>query len=284
MPTNKKKYAVFTIDVECFSDTGCISDMGVTPKEDMLDGLDEYIRLLERYNIKATMFTLCGAAERMKDNIAEYIRRGHKLALHGFDHTPLKFVDEQSFCERTQLAKKKLEDMFHVAIEGFRAPFFSLSTEQLNVLRKLGFKYDASYNQCSQARYAPHWELSNFDSELSGVYRNDKFYEFGLACQDILGQHIPLSGGGYTRLMNWALVKPVIKKYIKTHDYYVFYLHPFELSRKKVPKIKGLKSYDRYYLSQGVKTFPSRIVSIIEMLQEEGYEFVTFEELVSAGA
>jgi len=80
------------------------------------------------------------------------------------------------------------------------------------------------------------------------------------------------------------LVKPVIKKYIKTHDYYVFYLHPFELSRKKVPKIKGLKSYDRYYLSQGVKTFPSRIVSIIEMLQEEGYEFVTFEELVSAGA
>ena len=281
MPTKKKKYAVFTIDVECFSDTGCVSDTGINPEVDMLDGLDEYIKLLEQHNIKATMFTLCGAAERVKDNIAEYLRRGHKLALHGYDHTPLKFVDEESFCERTMLAKKKLEDMFCVEVEGFRAPFFSLSRDKVDILRKLGFKYDASYNPCSQAMYAQKWDFTGFHQELSGVYRSDKFYEFGLASEKMMGQSVPLSGGGYTRLMSWALVKPMIKKYIKAHDYYVFYLHPFELSREKMPKVKGLKRHERFYLSRGIKNFPSRIVSIIEMLQEEGYEFVTFEDLAN---
>ena len=38
-----KKYAIFTMDVERFKDTDCISASGIHVDDDMLDGFDEYI-------------------------------------------------------------------------------------------------------------------------------------------------------------------------------------------------------------------------------------------------
>jgi len=92
---------------------------------------------------------------------------------------------------------------------------------------------------------------------------------------------MPICGGGYSRLIHWPVLKPVLQKYIQNNDYYVFYLHPFELSREKIPHFKGLAAYDKYYLTHGLKTYPKKIIAIIKMLQSEGYEFVTFEELVT---
>lgn len=274
-----KKYAVFTIDVESFADTECVYNSSVSPKENMLDGLDEYIRILEDYGIKATMFSVCDAAEETKHSIRKYIKRGHRLALHGLDHTaPIK-LDDKSFKERTLAAKQQLEEMFDVEVTGFRAPFFSLNDTELKTLENLGFKYDASYNSFPHARHVGKLDLSRFKRLIKGVFKKGNFYEFGIVREKIAGFLLPISGGGYVRLTHWAFLKPAIKKYLKNNDYYVFYLHPFELSKFKVPRIKGLKSYDRYYLTQGLKTFPNKIRSIIKMLKNENFEFVTFEEL-----
>jgi len=281
MGSAKKKYAVFTIDVESFSDTECISYSNNIPENNMLDGLDEYINLLEKFGIKATMFSVCSAAEQIKDSIAEYIKRGHKLALHGYDHTAPLDMNNKDFEKNIVKAKKKLEDMFGVTIKGFRAPFFSLNNNQLEILKNAGFKYDASHNSCSSARHVGRLDLSNFVSSLTGVFSKGGFYEFGLVCQRIAGYLMPICGGGYSRLIHWPVLKPVLQKYIQNNDYYVFYLHPFELSREKIPHFKGLAAYDKYYLTHGLKTYPKKIIAIIKMLQSEGYEFVTFEELVT---
>lgn len=275
----KKKYAVFTIDVECFSDTECINNTDTVLEDEMLDGLDEYIRILEKFDIKATMFLVCNAAENAKERIKEYVKRGHKLALHGYDHTAPMDLDKESFTQRTAKAKEKLEKMFNVTINGFRAPFFSFNDKKMEIIRKLGFKYDASYNGGFNAIHTDKWDLTGFEKKLSGVFKGKHMYEFGLVCQKIFGLEIPICGGGYARLINWPILKPAIKKYIQNNDYYVFYLHPFELSRAKIPKFTGLKNRDKYYLTQGIKSYPARIVSIIEMLKDEGFEFVTFDEL-----
>ena len=81
------------------------------------------------------------------------------------------------------------------------------------------------------------------------------------------------------RLFNWAVMKAAIRRYLRTHDYYVFYLHPFELSRERVPAIPGLKGYDQFYLNYGHRRFAGKVEDIIQMLQSEGYAFVTFDEL-----
>ena len=65
----RTKYAVFTMDVESFTDTECISSAGMEFSEDMLDGLDRYMAILDRYGIKATMFSVCRTALAAKDRI-----------------------------------------------------------------------------------------------------------------------------------------------------------------------------------------------------------------------
>ena len=53
MPMKKQndKYAFFTIDVERFVDTECVYKTGQTVNETMLDGLDRFIAILDKYGI-----------------------------------------------------------------------------------------------------------------------------------------------------------------------------------------------------------------------------------------
>ena len=74
----REKYAVFTIDVEDFADTECVAKSGQRVRRHMLDGLDIYIRLLEQYQIRATMFAVCRTALREQERVQRYVDRGHR--------------------------------------------------------------------------------------------------------------------------------------------------------------------------------------------------------------
>lgn len=274
-----KKYAVFTMDLECFTDTECVANSGAQVASEMLDGFDIYIRLLEKYNIRATLFTLCNTAAKMREKLSNCIRRGHQLALHGWNHIAPLLIEPERFRTETATAKNFLEREFGVKIRGYRAPCFSLDNQRLDILRQLGFHYDASRNDFSPARHTVQMDMGGYLEVTSGVFRDKDFCEFGLSHGKLFGMNFPISGGGYVRLFNWAVMKAAIRRYLRTHDYYVFYLHPFELSRERVPPIQGLKGYDQFYLNYGHRRFANKVEEIIRMLQGEGYEFVTFDEL-----
>jgi len=280
MKKQADKHAFFTIDVERFADTECIYNSGQHVKETMLDGLDRYIDILDKYNIKATLFVLSDMAYEIKDKLKEYIKKGHKIALHGKDHIPPKFISNERFKEEIQEAKEKLEDMFCMPVIGYRAPCFSMNLEKLELLKKLGFEYDASRIDFSAARHTEHMDMSDFDKVRNEVYKKDDFYEFGISTQKVFGKQFPVSGGGYIRISNWLFASYMLKKYIKHNDNYVFYLHPFELSKEKSPRVSKLKLYDRFYLKFGKFSYPYKIEYIIKKLKKYGYRFSTFEDAI----
>lgn len=279
MERTRKKYAVFTMDVESFTDTECVSNSGVNVKIDMLDGLDEYIKILEKYNIKATMFTVGKTVSKVKSQLSRYISNGHKIALHSYNHKAPMLMSNEHFKEETQSAKAFLEKTFNTEIKGYRAPCFSIDNAKIEILRKLGFKYDSSYLNCPQARHTVKVDLTKFRQMLKGAFHKKGFYEFCMSYENLFGHNFPISGGGYVRMAHWGVVKAAINHYIKNNDYYVFYLHPFELSRQKMPHINNLKFYDKLYLKMGIKSYPEKIEAIIKMLIKNGYTFVTFDEL-----
>ncbi len=273
-----KKYAIFTMDMEEFSDTGCVRESGYPVQNEMLDGVDEYIRLLDRHGIKATLFTVCHAVDAVKTKMHQYVARGHKIALHGFDHQAPLTMSNQQFRENIRQAKEKLEKEFGVEILGYRAPFFSMDNERLDILKELGFRYDSSWMDFSQLPHKKHIDISDFTQILKNVFYKNGFFEFGIPCQKIFNHNFPISGGGYVRLGAWPFIRGLINQYIAENDYYVFYLHPFELSQQKIPQIKNLKPHDQYYLSHGLRNYRMKIDMIIVMLKKMGFEFVTFEE------
>ena len=273
------KYAVCTMDVEAFSDTECIRSCGTSVDEELLDGFDRYMGILDRYGIKCTMFTVGSLAPKMTDRLHSCLQRGHRLALHSYDHiAPMKQSPEQF---RTQIlhAKQQLSQMFNTRVVGFRAPCFSLDRQRLDILKDLGFQYDSSHLGFRKARHTVDLDLGSFRQVRSNVFCQDHFYEFGLSRQNFMGMSSPISGGGYVRLPLWSTVKHLIRQHIKENDYYVFYLHPFELSCQPIPTPKNLKPHDQYYLRAGIRSYPQKVEQIIRMLKDDGYRFVTFEDL-----
>ena len=276
-----KKYAVFTMDVETFADTECISSAGIHVEEDLLDGFDEYMEVLDKYNIKSTLFTVGDLAPKIIDRLRPCIKRGHDLAMHSYTHIAPMMVSVEEFREKTRHAKERMRELFGVDVVGFRAPCFSMDRDRLEVLKELGFRYDSSHLDYSLARHTVKLNLDNFRQLRQGVFRHKDFYEFGLSKEKVFGQPFPISGGGYVRLSNWGFVKTLIKHHIHKNDYYVFYLHPFELTKQQIPFLKELKYYDKIYIKQGIRAYKNRIEQIILMLQRDGYEFITFEQLVN---
>lgn len=277
---NQKKYAVFTMDVESFADTECISASGIRVDVDLMDGFDEYIKILDRHDIKSTLFTVGDLAPQIVDRLRPHIDGGHTMALHGYSHVAPMSVPLEQFREKTRRAKEKMRELFGKEIIGFRAPCFSMDKARLDILRELGFRYDSSHLDYLPARHTVKLDLQNFRQLRKGIFRREKFYEFGLSKEKVFGKPFPISGGGYVRLSNWGFIKTLIQSYIHRNNYYVFYLHPFELTREKVPFLKELKSYDQYYIKQGIQAYRRRIERIIQMLKKNDYEFVTFEQLV----
>ncbi len=275
----KKKYAVLTMDVESFTDTECVANSSQNVEVDLLDGFDEYIKILDKHNIKSTLFTVGSLAPKMTTKLKSCIKNGHKLALHNYEHIAPLDISPETFKTEILKSKQYLSNLFGTEILGFRAPFFSLDNERLNILKELGFKYDSSHLDFSKARHTVKLDLNDFKSLSNNVFYNGDFFEFGLSKHKFFGFPIPISGGGYVRLSNWAFVKTLIKQYLQQNDFYVFYLHPFELTNQKVPFLKDLKLYDQLYLQRGIKTYGKHIEQIILMLKKLGYTFITFEEL-----
>lgn len=275
----KEKYAIFTMDVEAFSDTECVHNAGEHITTDLLDGFDEYIKILDKHNIKSTLFTVGSLAPKIADKLKSCLKNGHRLALHSYEHVAPIDTDAATFKSEIAHCKKRLGELFNTEISGFRAPFFSLDNNRLNILKELGFKYDSSHLGFLAARHTVDLDFKKFTKLSENIFKSDDFFEFSLSKEKIFGSFYPVSGGGYVRLSNWPFIKGVIKHHIKNNDYYVFYLHPFELTRKKIPTIKNLKAYDKYYLQAGIKSYGKHIEQIILMLKKFGYSFITFEEL-----
>lgn len=272
-----KKYAIFTMDVEAFCDTECLKNKGLESYDQMFDGIDNYLALLDKYNIKADLFIVANIADQIQDKLENAIKRGHKLSIHGLSHTAPLLLSVNQFKEDIALAKYKLEKMFNTNILGYRAPCFSLDDTRLDILKEIGLTYDSSYLNHPVTYHHGNIKISRFTSISKGIYKKDKFYEFAIPKVD----KIPIGGGGYIRLFPWNFVNRKLKKYINNNDLYIFYLHPFEVSNVEIPRIKRLKDYDRFYLKRNKgHVYLNKIEKIINVLKDNDFEFITFEELI----
>ena len=107
------------------------------------DGPDEltprYLDLLDDLGVRATFFVIGAAAERNPELVHEYVRRGHQIGGHGYDHKRFTRMSWQSLaeqCRRTDAA---------IGIRGsaarwVRPPHGSVSARSLIALRGSGYR------------------------------------------------------------------------------------------------------------------------------------------------
>ena len=220
----------------------------------------------------ATFFVLGWVAERFPDLVKEIAARGHEIASHGYSHKCIYNQTRKEFEEDVRKAKSILENITGKAIQGYRAPTYSIRKDTLwaiEVLISEGFVYDSSIFPIKHDNYglaeAPRFpffiyvdkEKVNFQKmeqvSLGERRRNSgrRLLEVPLTTTRLLGANMPIAGGGYFRALPYRLTKTFLKKVNNREKKpFIFYVHPWELD-KSAPKMSGgnLLSSLRTYLN-----------------------------------
>lgn len=107
-------------------------------------GMPRILKLLARYDIRATFFVPGVTVERYPDIIQQILAGGHEIGHHGYTHvSPLKLSYEE---EREQLVKgmEALQRVAGVRPKGYRSPAWDLSHHSIDLFKAFGFAYESS--------------------------------------------------------------------------------------------------------------------------------------------
>ena len=275
----KMKTAVISIDVEewfhleYFDRSKCNESLSV------LDGLDTFIGLTEKHAIKSTYFIVGELIDSVQDKLKKLHASGNDIALHSWSHKRPVSLSEEEF---VQDMHRSLEEMKKIHSEkcGYRAPCFSLNRGYLNKIMNEGFLYDSSrINQEEHPLYTS-LDISDFNPVVpNSIYDKAGFKEFEVSTVPFFGLSIPISGGGYLRIIPWPLYAYLFKKYIKNNNHYNLFIHPFELSSTKITTPEETSFLTNFRFNYNRKKVKRRLEKLILLLKKNGFEFKTFMEL-----
>ncbi|MBP9988701.1 MAG: polysaccharide deacetylase family protein [Ruminococcus sp.] len=272
-----EKYAVITMDVEDWYHT-YFPEENVDRSKTLLDGLDVALDIMDKKNIKGSFFVVGEIADRLADKIRKMDKNGHDIAVHNYVHIRPLSMEKKEYKEQLTESKTKIENILGHKVAGYRAPSFGIDDEHLEVVQECGFSYDSSKLQPQKSEKYGVLNLNGFEEVYPCIYKKDNFTEFEVSTQNICGMNM-LLGGGYIRMLPWLFMKHMTKKYLDSGKPYVMYIHPIDLSPKPMPDVDGI-SFDRYLRTHiGRRHMVRRFKKVIEMLEKNGYQFVTFEQL-----
>ena len=212
--------------------------------------VDRILALLAAHDTRATFFTLGWIAERYPQLVRQIVDQGHELASHGYGHQRASDLGPEDFRDDIVRAKQLLEDIGGVAVQGYRAPSFSIGEGNLwafDSLQQAGYRYSSSIYPIKHDHYGMP------DAPRFAHPRGDGLIEIPVTTLRLRGRNLPSSGGGYFRLLPYALSRWMIGK-VNADDRKpaIFYFHPWEIDHGQ-PRVAGidLKTRFRHYVNIG---------------------------------
>ncbi len=104
-------------------------------------GTPRVLRLLEKYNIKATWFIPGHSIETFMGQTKSVAQMGHEIGAHGYSHEPptkLTRTQEEDILKRSI---ELIEDVSGKRPSGYSAPWWEPSAHTFDLLLEHGFKY-----------------------------------------------------------------------------------------------------------------------------------------------
>jgi polysaccharide deacetylase family protein (PEP-CTERM system associated) len=243
---------ILSVDVE---DWFHILELESTPDVGRWSSLESRVEknfhvLLDTFDqgdIKATCFFLGWVAERFPHLVKEAARRGHEVACHGYAHQLIYTQSRDDFAGDIRRAKHMLEDLTGCAVEGYRAPGFSITTATpwaFDELGAAGFRYDSSVFPAARG----HGGIKN--SELRPHIIKTQagpMVEFPISVASVMVRRMCFFGGGYLRLFPYPLIHRMTRAVNDDGRPVIYYVHPREIDpshpRLSMGLVRRFKSY-----------------------------------------
>ena len=208
---------------------------------------DRVLALFDAAGVKATFFTLGWIAKRYPATMRRIVDQGHELASHGWDHARVFTLHPASFAEDLRRARGTLEDIAGQAVTGYRAPSFSIDARNPwahRVLAEEGYAYSSSVAPIVHDHYG--WrEAPRFAFR---PVAGSQLVEIPVTTAEFAGRRIAAGGGGFFRVLPYALTRWAIRQVNREDRPAVFYFHPWEIDPAQ-PRVAHapLRSRVRHY-------------------------------------
>lgn len=210
--------------------------------------MDLLFRIFSENDARATFFVLGWIAERYPQMVKRIVAEGHELASHGYGHLRATDQTPEEFLIDIRSAKRILEDISCVEVRGYRAPSFSIGESNpwaFDCLLEAGYAYSSSIYPVRHDHYGVP------DAPRFPYWSRNGLLEIPITTVHALGRNYPAGGGGYFRLLPYALSKMAIAKVNRDdRNPAIFYMHPWEVDPGQ-PRVPGtsLKTRFRHYVN-----------------------------------
>lgn len=214
----------------------------------ILPNICRILELFDEYGVKATFFVLGWLAERFPEIVLTIKKYGHEIGSHGYAHKIIYEHPKENFQDDLDKSMTILENITTEKVLYYRAPSFSITSQSmwaLEVLAERGIRYDSSIFPIKHDIGGfPNMPRIPFFMEFKN---GAKLNEFPLSTLRFWGENIPISGGGYLRLLPYWFIRKSIKKNNEAGIPVILYFHPWEIDAGQ-PRMKlKLSSRFRHY-------------------------------------
>lgn len=246
----------FTVDVEDYFHVAALSDAikrsdwgNYTPRVE--NNTRRLLEIFDAHDVHATFFVLGWVAERFPQLVRQIHGQGHEVACHGMSHRMIYDQSVDDFRQETIRSKELLEQTIGAPVEGYRAASYSITKQSLwalDIIIEAGFRYDSSIFPVHHDLYGipgseriPHRLKTDSGGAIS---------EFPPSTVRVLGQNIPVGGGGYFRLYPYRLTRYFLRHVNdRLGSPFMFYVHPWEIDADQPRVAAKLTSRFRHYLN-----------------------------------
>jgi polysaccharide deacetylase family protein (PEP-CTERM system associated) len=243
----------FTVDVEDYFHVAAlasaISRDSWSEREYRVERNTEcLLELLAERGVHGTFFVLGWVAERSPGLVRRIAAAGHEIACHGYSHELIYRQSRLEFRGETTRGKGVLEDAIGQAVLGYRAASFSIvrkSLWALDELIDLGFRYDSSIFAIRHDRYGIP-DASPVPGKVTAP-SGRSILEFPMAPANFFGLKLPVTGGGYFRILPYPLTLAGLRRINAAGRPFAFYLHPWEIDPDQPRVAVGTFSRFRHY-------------------------------------
>lgn len=229
----------FTVDVEDWFQSCVDYDAPIT--ERVIGNVERILAVLDECAVKGTFFVQGRVAETFPQLVETVVAEGHEVQSHGYSHRPLFAMDERALREEVERARETVEAAAGVPVTSFRAQDFSIlegNLWALDVIADAGFTVDSSIFPLRTRRYGiKGWDVSPHVITLSDGRR---LLEVPPAILDRGRWRFPVAGGGYFRLLPFAVLDRAIGAIGSSGRPAVVYCHPYEFNPTELDDYRGL--------------------------------------------
>lgn len=279
LPFSRAPLNALTIDVEDYYHVSgfehCV-DRGQWDQfeQRVVDSTRRVLDLLHEADVQATFFVLGWVAERHPHLVLEIQAGGHEVGCHSYAHHLVYDQTPRQFRDDLRRARNVLEDILGQPVTAYRAPSFSITRRSLwalDILIEEGFTLDSSIYPIRHDRYGiPGAPLSPWRLERP----TGALWEFPPPVWRVLGNSIPVGGGGYFRLYPYRLTRHALKAINSSGRPFSVYLHPWEFDPDQPRLAAGWMRAFRHYLN--LRHTETRLAQLLE-----DFSFGTLSEVLT---